>query len=119
MPAWVRWILAAFGAAAVTGALFVAMPSMIRIGDPEAGRALIGWQAANPPEYGGAFDPENLPPQCRCIPANQSFEIWSDRISNNVQSFADFRLAYQRKLAFRYRYRDPVRLIELNIHHLP
>lgn len=119
MPAWVRWILAALGAAAVTGGLFVAMPSMIRIGDPEPGRALIAWQAANPPEYGGAFDPESLPPQCLCIPAHQSFEIWSDRTSNNDRTFADFRLAYQRKLAFRYRYRDPVRLTELNIHHLP
>lgn len=55
MPAWTRWILAALGALAVTGALFMAMPSLIRIGDPEPGRELIAWQAAHPPEYGGNY----------------------------------------------------------------
>lgn len=34
MPAWLRWILAMIGAGAVTGGLFVAMPSMIRISNP-------------------------------------------------------------------------------------
>lgn len=108
-----RWIVSALGAAAVTGGLFMAMPSLVSIGDPEPGRALIAWQEANPPEYGGAFDPEGLPPQCRCIPVQQSYEIWSDRTSNNDRTFADFRLAYQRELASGYRYRDPSPVGEL------
>lgn len=117
MPAWVRWILAAVGAAAVTGALFLAMPSMIRIGDPEPGRALIAWQEANPPEYGGI--PIEIPildgdrAHHRLGPVDEFPSFWDQG------SFADFRLAYQRKLAFRYRYRDPIPLTELNIHHLP
>lgn len=74
MPAWVRWILAAFGAAAVTSGLFVAMPGLVRIGDPEPGRALIAWQ-------GSAVEPEN--PfladlyMCFCTPVpGPSFDWW-------------------------------------------
>lgn len=55
MPAWVRWILSALGAAAVTGGLFVAMPHLMRLDTTEAGLELIAWQEANPPEYGGVF----------------------------------------------------------------
>lgn len=74
MPAWVRWMMAMIGATAVTGGLFLVMPSMIRIGDPEPGRALIAWQSVT-------VDPENPYLDdlylCFCIPApGPSFDWW-------------------------------------------
>lgn len=113
-----RWTVSALGAAAVTGGLFLVMPSMIRIGDPEPGRALIAWQEANPQEYGGAFAPEQVPIYV-CFISPHIEPNWLTYVISDMPAFADFRLAYQRKLAFRYRYRDPIPLTELNIHHLP
>lgn len=72
----IRWGVSAVGAAAITGGLFVTIQSLVGIGDPEPGRELIAWQDANPPEYGGAFDPDDLPGRmcdwpgpCRASPA--------------------------------------------------
>lgn len=108
MPASVRWTVSTLGAAAVTGGLFVAMPSMIRIGDPEPGRALIAWQAANPPEYGGAFDPAQLRPLCLCSPpaAGNDTDVF-DHSLEHVHAFIDFQLAYHRAVIFRVRQSNP------------
>lgn len=94
MPPWVRWILAAVGAAAVTGGLFVAMPSMIRISNPLGFIPRTFVEACGQRYWtdGGipvCFSPARIfvGPECMCvtyyhvhlIPPRLEFEPWDGR----------------------------------------
>ena len=74
MPAWVRWILAALGGGAVTVGLFLAMPAMVRIGDPEPGRTLITRQQSTVQPENPFLNNGYL---CFCVPIpERSFNWW-------------------------------------------